>query len=207
MISKVLELSEVRKSFDGGKVKVLNDISFAVKEGEFVAIEGKSGAGKSTLLKVIAGFLSIDGGRIERKYNGNCGFIFQDFFMDESLNVAENIMLPGMIAGMSKRSREARLGELLKGDSGDIGGILLRKTNSISGGQLQRVAIMRAIFCAPKLILADEATSNLDDENAVLFLTTLRKLCDNGMSLIIATHDARVKSFADRIIKIENGRI
>ena len=141
MISKVLELSEVRKSFDGGKVKVLNDISFVVKEGEFVAIEGKSGAGKSTLLKVIAGFLSIDGGRIERKYNGNCGFIFQDFFMDESLNVAENIMLPGMIAGMSKRSREARLGELLKGDSGDIGGILLRKTNSISGGQLQRVAI------------------------------------------------------------------
>lgn len=76
MISKVLELSEVRKSFDGGKVKVLNDISFVVKEGEFVAIEGKSGAGKSTLLKVIAGFLSIDGGRIERKYNGNCGFIF-----------------------------------------------------------------------------------------------------------------------------------
>lgn len=127
--------------------------------------------------------------------------------MDESLNVAENIMLPGMIAGMSKKSREARLSELLKGDSGDIGGILLRKTNSISGGQLQRVAIMRAIFCAPKLILADEAISNLDDENAVLFLTTLRKLCDNGMSLIIATHDARVESFADRIIKIENGRI
>lgn len=217
-ILKVEHLSKVYGS-DENKVMALNDVSFSVQKGEFVAIIGPSGSGKSTLLHILGGVDRPTGGKVfmngQDVYQQNeeqlaifrrrqVGLIYQFYNLIPILNVTENMTLPIQMDG--RKVDQEHLDELL-----DILGLRGREKNlpnQLSGGQQQRVSIGRALMSSPAVVLADEPTGNLDSKNSqeiVELLKTSNK--KYNQTLIVITHDEQIALQADRILAIEDGRI
>jgi putative ABC transport system ATP-binding protein len=193
-----LELVNVNKEY--GATKVLNDINLTVKDGEFITIKGKSGAGKTTLLKIMGLLEHPDKGEVrlfgnntrelsdETKSNvrlHNMGFVFQSYNLIPSLTVLENIELPLALAGTKKQERKQRAHELL--EYFNLTTLATRFPANLSGGEKQRIAIIRALANKPKIILADEPTSSLDDDNSNLVTELLSDINKQRKVVIILT--------------------
>ncbi|WP_210617601.1 ABC transporter ATP-binding protein [Mammaliicoccus lentus] len=218
-----LVVEHVTKSFGekDAKTQVLNDINFTANKGELIVLNGASGSGKSTLLSIIGGLLDKSSGDItlddlsyvdlsDKKLTdmrlNQIGFIFQSSHLIPYLNVTDQLMYVGQMAGMSKNEAKKRAEKLLI----DIGleHRLKSYPNELSGGEKQRVAIMRAWMNEPKLILADEPTASLDSNRAIEVVKMIRDNVKNNKSIgIMITHDERIFEFADKVIKLSDGKI
>lgn len=203
------------------RVQALRGIDLDVRTGELMMLVGPSGCGKTTLISVIAGILDQSAGECtvfghnfkamrqgeKTKYRGETiGFVFQAFNLLPTLTAAENAAVPLLIAGVArKRAIEQARDMLARVGLGDRGHSL---PNQLSGGQQQRVAIARALVHGPKLIVCDEPTSALDHETGHKVMELLREVAlGEDRALVIVTHDARIFDFADRIAKMDDGRI
>lgn len=214
-----VSLSNVRKRYDGDVV-ALDGVSLDVAPGELVALLGPSGCGKSTLLNLVgcidlpdSGEVRIDGQitsdlddqALTRLRRERIGTIFQFFNLLPTLSIAENVALPLLLLGCSRAEREERVHAIL-----DTVGIA-EKTGSlpstVSGGQLQRAAIARAVVHRPAIVLADEPTGNLDSRNGERVLELLRALASTGQAILMATHSPEAAAVADRRIHMRDGRI
>ena len=222
-MEKILKVKNVEKYY-GTKTslaKAINDISFEVEKGEFVAIMGASGSGKTTLLncistidKVTAGEIYVDGENIT-KLKGNklnkfrrdkLGFIFQDFNLLDTLTSYENIALSLSIQNVNSKEIDDRVKKVAR--ELDIEKILNKYPYELSGGQKQRVASARAIVTNPKLILADEPTGALDSKSSKMLLEKFKFLNKElSATILMVTHDAFTASYADRVIFIKDGKI
>lgn len=212
-LSKVFRTDEVETT-------ALNEVSFHVKKGEFVAIMGPSGCGKSTLLNILGLLDNPSGGSYffnETEVSGlnerqraklrkrNIGFVFQSFNLIDELNVHENVELPLIYLGMPASQRKKRVDEVLEKMQ-----IIHRKKHfpmQLSGGQQQRVAVARAVVANPHLILADEPTGNLDSANGEEVMNLLESLNGEGTTIIIVTHSQRDAEYAQRIVRLFDGQI
>lgn len=203
------------------EVKALDNVSYEFKPGKLYAIMGHSGSGKSTLISILGLIETLTSGRItinnkdisklkddelanlRMKY---IGFVFQDFYLDEHLKAYENVLLPMLInKEIKKANRKEKALKLLT----DLG--LNERINhypkELSGGECQRVAIARSLANDPKIILADEPTGNLDEENEKLVFETLNDLAKKGKCVIVVTHSEEIKKYADEILKITKGKL
>ena len=210
--------SSLKKSEED--VKVLKGLNFAVEEGEFVGIMGKSGCGKTTLLKVLGmidkqtggtvRFMEEDvseiyGDRLADVRRKQIGFIFQDFYLMDSLSVEENIMLP-MILGREKESVMTKAAQEYA-EKFLISHLGKKNPYELSGGEKQRVAICRALINDPDLVLADEPTGALDSHTSREVLDFLQKLNDEGNTIVLITHDNSIAQEAKRVVRVADGRI
>ena len=222
-MKNILEVKNIEKYY-GSKsnlTKAVDNISFNIKQKEFVGIMGASGSGKTTLLncistidKATSGHIIIDGEDIT-KLRGNklnkfrrekLGFIFQDFNLLDTLTAYENIAISLTIKKVNAHEIDKRVKEIAK--KLDITEILNKYPYQVSGGQKQRIASARAIITNPQLILADEPTGALDSKSAKQLLETFEKLNQNlNATILMVTHDAFTASYADRIIFIKDGKI
>ena len=212
----IIEVSGVNKKYDN-KI-VLNNISFLVSRGEFISILGPSGSGKTTLLSIIAGLEKPDAGRIAilgkdlsqlsneelgRLRNKHIGFVFQNYNLIPFLSVVENIIIPQVISGINVDIAVNKAVDLLR----KVG--LEDKADSfprqLSSGEQQRVAFCRAIINDPDIILADEPTANLDEENAKIIFNLLRSSSLRNKSVILATHDFNLARETDKIYRLVDG--
>lgn len=215
----MITVTNIHKSY--GKVEVLKGINLTIDKGEIVSIVGKSGAGKTTLLQIIGTLLSADTGTVEinntkvselkekkiaRFRNLNLGFVFQSHQLLPEFTAIENIMIPGLIAGKSRKQLEQRANDLLAflnmtHRSG-------HKPKEMSGGEQQRIAVARALINEPQVILADEPSGNLDTQNKEelhhLFFS-LRK--EFNQTFVIVTHDMSLAKLSDRTITMQDGLI
>ena len=219
----VIELDNVKREFlvGGETVHALRGVSFKIYEGEFVTIMGKSGSGKSTLLNQLgcldtpsSGEYYLDGvsvrtmSRSERAVlrNRKIGFIFQNYNLLPKTTSIENVELPLMYnPGVSAQERHDRAVTALKAVG--LGDRLYHKSNQMSGGQMQRVAIARALVNNPAVILADEATGNLDTRTSFEILVLFQKLHDEGRTIIFVTHNPDIANYSSRNIELRDGHI
>ena len=208
------------KEYDGG-VHALRGVGVEVADAEFVAVTGPSGCGKSTLLNLLGGLDRPTRGEIElagRRVDGysearwalvrrnEIGFVFQFFNLIANLSVADNVELPGLLAGLSSKEARTRRQELL--DSLGIAEHADSAPGHLSGGQQQRVAIARALINRPRVLLADEPTGNLDSASARDVMALLRAAHDErGQTIVLVTHDARVAARADRVLAMRDGEV
>jgi putative ABC transport system ATP-binding protein len=214
-----IAVDHVRKSFEGGRVRALEDVSFRVEPGEFVALTGPSGCGKSTLLNLIgaldrpdSGTIVVDGRPLESlddaaEYRAaTVGFVFQFHDLIPTLTAAENVQLPLLGRGRGRREREARAQELLR-EVGIEARAHARPT-VLSGGERQRVALARALANGPRLLLADEPTGSLDAETGAHVLELVQRLRErHGMTVVLVTNDEDVARLADRNLRLRDGLI
>ena len=219
----VIELQNVKRNFIVGEetVHALKGVSFKIYEGEFVTIMGKSGSGKSTLLNQLgcldtptSGEYYLDGNSVrtmsksERAVlrNRKIGFIFQNYNLLPKTTSVENVELPLMYnSGVSAKERHERAVEALTAVG--LGDRLNHKSNQMSGGQMQRVAIARALVNNPAVILADEATGNLDTRTSFEILVLFQKLHAEGRTIIFVTHNPDIASYSSRNIELRDGHI
>lgn len=216
---ELLKVTKLTKTY--GKTIVLHGINLEVKAGEFLAIVGPSGSGKSTLLHILGCVEQADSGELEicgkniRKQKSaelamlrsrELGFVFQFFYFQPHLTINKNLEIPMMPLRVKNQERKERIQEVAQ-----LVGIddkLEQKPNKLSGGQLQRAAIARAIINHPKIILADEPTGNLDRENTKHIMELLLRIKkEQNTALIIVTHDESVAAMADRVVRMEDGRL
>jgi putative ABC transport system ATP-binding protein len=209
-------VEHVRKSFEGGRIRALEDVSLQVEPGELVALTGPSGCGKSTLLNLIgaldrpdAGEIHVDGldvGRLEdpSRYRAETvGFVFQFHNLMTTLTALENVQVP-MLGRRSRGARELRARELLAEVGLDERATAYPPT--LSGGERQRVAIARALANEPRVLLADEPTGALDSDTGAQILDLIRGVRDeHGMTVLLVTNDDGVAAQADRILRIRDG--
>lgn len=217
----ILDVHNLSKIYEGKvSTQALNHIRFSVEKGEFVGIMGPSGSGKTTLLNTIAtidqptsGQILINGqdpnllSRQEKALfrRHELGFVFQHFNLLDTLTVEENIVLPLTLAGARVPEMESRLQEVAS--MLDIKHLLQKRTYEISGGQMQRTAIARAMIHRPALILADEPTGNLDSKASGEVMNMLTEVNqEEGATVLMVTHDAVAASFCNRVIFIKDGR-
>lgn len=217
--ASLLQAHNLTKAYNG--VLVLNSVSLEVRAGEFLAIIGPSGSGKSTLLHILGCVEQADAGEVEvcgvqvrqqspanlaQLRNRDLGFVFQSFYFQPHLSIAKNLEVPMMPLRTKNSERQARIQRVAK--LVGISNKLKEKPNKLSGGQLQRAAIARAIINQPKLILADEPTGNLDRENTNRVMKLLLQIKQHqNTALIIVTHDETVARMADRVVRMEDGRL
>lgn len=219
----VLIAEQVQKTYQGGEAPVaaVRGISLKLEAGEFVALMGPSGCGKSTLLHLCgamerptAGRLAIDGrdlsqlndDQLTRLRRERLGFVFQFFNLLPTLTVLENIALPLQLAGVAARQAEARAQALA--ERVGLSQRLRHYPQQLSGGEMQRAAIARAILHQPALLIADEPTGNLDSENGARVLALLDELNrELGVTLLLATHSPEVAAAAQRIVQMRDGLI
>ena len=219
----VLELKQICKSFRQGsqKLDVLTGVDLEIKSGEIVALIGPSGSGKSTLLQ-IAGLLETPSSGEIYLNRQNCsklgdglrtllrrdflGFVYQYHNLLPDFSAEENVMLPQLIAGRKAKAARERAAWLL--ERLNLGSRLKHRPAEMSGGEQQRVAIARALANAPKLLLADEPTGNLDPKTSdVVFAELLNIVKETGLSALIATHNMELASAMDRKVRLEDGRL
>ncbi|MCS6834422.1 MAG: ABC transporter ATP-binding protein [Anaerolineae bacterium] len=201
-------------------VRVLHGIDLDVPRGQFLAIMGTSGSGKSTLLYQLGGLDRPSSGRImvhgrrldalnsaelARLRRDEIGFIFQSANLIPTLSAWENVALPGIFAGIDADERQWRAVRLLKGL--DMGDRVEHRPSQLSGGQQQRVAIARALFNNPPILMADEPTAALDSKTSAIVFQWLRRLADQGRTVIVVSHDEDVMDYADRIVRLRDGRM
>ena len=218
----VFELKSIYKDYMQGKeaVPVLKDISMSVDEGEYVAIMGPSGSGKSTLMNIIGcldkqtkGFFIFDktdimgcsDKELSEIRNNKIGFVFQNFNLLPRQSALENVELPLLYAGVSKKERRARAIEALK--RVDLEDRMDFKPTQLSGGQKQRVAIARAIVNKPRLLLADEPTGALDTKSGDQVMEIFRELNEEGVTVVMITHEPDIAKCAKRIMYIRDGQL
>ena len=221
----VLEVENLKKiyrpRFGGNQVQALSKVTFSVEEGEYVAIMGESGSGKTTLLNMLAaldkpteGEVYLDGkplSAIREKdlskfRRDHLGFVFQDFYLMDSLSVQENMMLP-MILDKKEAKACMETSEKFAGTFG-IAKLLDKHPYELSGGEKQRVAICRALINNPDVILADEPTGNLDSKSGKVVVDALKEINENmGKTIIMVTHDPQMASHCKRIIFLKDGVI
>ena len=215
----MIKAQNIHKSY--GELEVLKGISLSVERGEVVSIVGQSGAGKTTLLQILgtlsamdSGSLSIDGKEVSTLgdnaladfRNRHIGFVFQFHHLLPEFTALENVMLPALIAGRSKREAEQEAANLLK--MMNLADRTTHKPSALSGGEQQRVAIARAIVNHPALLLADEPSGNLDSKNRDEIHSLFFRLREElGQTTIIVTHDEGLASMADRKITMRDGEI
>lgn len=218
---EVIKCKDITKTFKIGdtEVDILKGVTISIDQGAFVAIVGESGSGKSTFLNVLGGLMSCDTGEmvindnnIEKlSENGlalfrreNMGFIFQTYNLMPQLSALENVEMPLIFSGVSKKERIKRAKEML--ERVGLGDRMEHKPSELSGGQQQRVSIARALINNPKVILADEPTGNLDSKTTLEILNLLKSLNEKyNMTFVVVTHSHVVYDYADRIIKMEDG--
>ena len=218
----MIEVNNLQKIFRTEEVETwaLNDVSFNVADGEFVAIMGPSGCGKSTLLNILGlldnptkGSYKLQGvevANLDENHHtdlrkGVIGFVFQSFNLIDELNVRENIELPLLYMGVPAKERRRRAEEVM--ERMNISHREKHFPNQLSGGQQQRVAIARAVIAGPKLILADEPTGNLDSVNGQEVMNLLKELNQQGTTIVMVTHSRNDASYANRIINLFDGSI
>ena len=223
MKKPIIELSDVRREFIVGDetVRALRSISFTIHENEFVTIMGSSGSGKSTLLNLLgcldtptSGEYRLDGIPV-RKMSKNqragmrmrkIGFVFQSYNLLPKTTAVENVELPLMYnSKVGSSERRKRAVEAL--EAVGLGDRLMHKSNQMSGGQMQRVAIARALVNNPSVILADEATGNLDTRTSFEILTLFQQLHKEGRTIIFVTHNPEIAQYSTRNIVLKDGKI
>jgi putative ABC transport system ATP-binding protein len=215
----VISATDLNKSF--GTLKVVRDVNFNIKKGEFVSIVGKSGSGKTTLLSLLSGLERPSSGRVT--LNGReitessenelalirremVGFIFQSFHLIPTLSAWENVALPLFPVKMTTEQRRERAMELLR--QMEMENRSDHRPATLSGGEKQRVAIARALVNSPKVVFADEPTGNLDSATTGAIMDILKHLhVDNGLSLVMVTHDLDMAGSSDRIVRMQDGEI
>ena len=204
-----------------GVLEVLREINLSVYAGEIVAIVGRSGAGKSTLLHVLGGLDAPSEGRVllagkdlyrmsdtsrSRQRACTLGFVFQAYYLLPEFTALENVLLAGLIAGMSESAATERASALLCGMG--LGSRLDHRPAELSGGESQRVGIARALVNKPAIVFADEPTGNLDRQGAEGVLEEMSRIVrQDGGSLVLVTHDPQVSAVADRVLTMDDGRI
>lgn len=220
----LLEVNNIKKTyttrFGGHPVQALENITFSVEEGEYVAIMGESGSGKTTLLNIIA---TLDrptsgeillGGRsltqisdrtVSAFRRDNLGFVFQDFNLLDTFSVRDNILLPLVLAGMHHKKMEDRL-QRIAGRL-EIEKLLDKFPYEISGGQKQRTAVARALITSPQMILADEPTGALDSRSAEGLLRLFGEINAMGQTILMVTHSVKAASHAGRVLFLRDGEI
>jgi putative ABC transport system ATP-binding protein len=221
-MTPVLEARGLAKTYDtgGAEVLALRGVDLAIEPGEFVAIMGPSGCGKSTLLNLLAGLdrptageVWLDGQRIDRLSEAELarlrrrkiGFVFQFFNLLPALSAVENVELPLLLVGRRRKDARRAANELM-GELG-VGDRWAAAPAQLSGGQQQRVALARALANSPDIVLGDEPTGNLDSAAARDVLGLLRAARDQGQTLLLVTHDARVAAAADRVVALSDGLV
>jgi putative ABC transport system ATP-binding protein len=218
----VIRLDNVSRVFQvgGEDVHALDRVNLVVEKGEYLSIMGPSGSGKSTLLNILGlldrpdeGTYRIDGrdttgladGRQAAIRRHRIGFIFQFFHLVPRLTAADNVGLPLVLAGIPPRERRERVNRAL--ERFGISGRARHRPDQLSGGQRQRVAIARAVIMNPAVILADEPTGNLDRASGEEIIRAIESLGDEGMTVLIVTHDPQIGKRAHRSIRMVDGRI
>lgn len=222
-MKKIIELTDIKRNFQVGEetVHALRGISFTINEGEFVTIMGTSGSGKSTLLNTLgcldtpnSGEYLLDGipvrtmSKNERAIlrNRKIGFVFQSYNLLAKTTAIENVELPLMYnAAINATERKNRAVEALKAVG--LGDRLMHKSNQMSGGQMQRVAIARALVNNPAVILADEATGNLDSRTSFEILVLFQQLHKEGRTIIFVTHNPEIAQYSSRNIVLRDGQV
>ncbi len=222
MSGSIISLNEIRKSYYLGKqeLKVLKGITLDISKNEYVALMGPSGSGKSTLMNILgcldsptSGKYILNGQDVSKMEddaladvrNKEIGFVFQQFNLLPRLTAAENVALPLIYNGTSKKERTERALEMLKRVGLDDRSH--HKPNELSGGQNQRVAIARALVNNPSIILADEPTGNLDSRTSVEIMNIFGKIQSEGNTVVLVTHEEDIAHFAHRIIRLRDGII
>lgn len=214
---KAIEVRDLRKSFDSGRIRALNGVNLEVDGGEFISIMGPSGSGKSTLLNMIgaldvpdSGTIRVAGRDLSRERDlsrlraEEIGFVFQLHNLIPNLTALENVEIP--MFAVKHENMEERAMELL--EYVDLADKAHRKPTELSGGERQRVAIARALANDPSIILADEPTGSLDSRTSQRVLRKLRELQeDEGVTLVVVTHEPDVAAMASRTIRILDGVI
>jgi putative ABC transport system ATP-binding protein len=218
----IIDMQAITKVYDTGKIQVeaLRGIDLRVKKGEFVAIVGPSGSGKSTLLNLLGCLDTPTGGEyrlsgeavagLDRDHladirNRRVGFVFQNFNLLPQLSALENVEMPMLFGGVSRRERKRRARERL--DAVGLGDRVEHKPTELSGGQMQRVAIARALAMEPDIVLADEPTGNLDTGSGSDVMGALQELWKGGSTLVVVTHDKALAQRANRVIEIRDGKV
>jgi len=219
----VIRLRDVHKAYGAGagRTPVLRGVSLDVRAGEVVALVGQSGSGKSTLLNIIGGLDQADRGEVSvlgvnygeagdgelaRLRNRRLGFVFQAFNLLDHIDCLGNVILPASFSDEARGQERGRGMEALRRVG--MADLAHRKPSELSGGQKQRVAIARALFSQPTLLLCDEPTGNLDTETGREVIELFGDINQrDGVTLLIVTHEERVSSAAQRVIRIEDGRI
>jgi putative ABC transport system ATP-binding protein len=216
----LIELKSVSKDYRTGDetLHALAGVNFTVHPGEFIAIIGPSGSGKSTLANIIGGLDRPDAGTVlvegqdlakasdkdlSAYRNQHIGFVFQAFNLQATYTALENVELPLMLAGMSKKDRRTRAEDCLRAVG--LGERMKHKPTELSGGQRQRVSIARALAGKPSIIIADEPTGNLDSAKGHEIMDLLENLHKEGITLIVITHDLELARRAGRVITIKDG--
>ncbi len=213
-LNKVFQLGEQH-------IRPLDDVSLSIERGQFTAIMGPSGSGKSTLLYLLGGLdkptsgaIVVAGQRLDQMSSEELatfrqrtvGFVFQQFFLVPTMTALENVALPGIFAGIPRDERENRAARILT--MLGMGDRLENRPSQLSGGQMQRVAIGRALFNNPPIIMADEPTGQLDSKTGTLVIEMLKALVvQRGKTVIFVTHEQGVAAYADRILHLMDGRV
>lgn len=218
----MINLSHIYKYYETGETKltILDDINFSIESGEFVAIMGPSGSGKSTLINLL-GFIDrnfegqyLFNGReityfkddeLSEIRNRSVGFVFQNFSLIENLTVAENVELPLLYSGAKHNETQKKVKHAL--ERVGLADKLNQLPKQLSGGQQQRVAIARALINQPNFIIADEPTGALDTHTTEDIMQLFKQLNDEGVTIILVTHDPETVSYCDRLLKIRDGKM
>lgn len=219
----VVEIKDLTKIYKLGKTKVnaLNGVDFQVRQGEMVALVGSSGSGKSTLLHMIGGLDSptsgsvvVDGVNLKKMRDGKLsnyrgrkiGFVFQSFYLQPFLNVRDNIEVPAMFARTKRSARHEQSDKLA--EAVGLTDRLKHYSKELSGGQIQRTSIARALMNQPKILLADEPTGNLDRTNALAIFDLFDQVRrDFNTTVIVVTHDEGLASRMDRVVRLSDGKV
>jgi putative ABC transport system ATP-binding protein len=221
-MEEVIHLENITRHYKVGTVvvKALQGVTISVKRNEFVALMGPSGSGKSTLMNLIgcldtptSGKYTLNGQDVSGMNdneladirNKEIGFVFQTFNLLPRATALENVSLPQVYAGISKKAREQRAIEVL--EQVDLTNRMDHRPNELSGGQRQRVAVARALVNSPSILLADEPTGNLDSKTSIEIMGLLEKLHENGNTIILVTHEEDIAKHAHRIIRLIDGKI
>lgn len=218
----MIELKKVSRTYDlnSQPVHALKEVSLKILDGEFVAIMGTSGSGKSTLMNLIgcldkpsSGSYSLDDLEVQNYdddalaevRNKKIGFVFQQFNLLPKMTALENVMLPLVYSGIESSQRHEKAINYLK--LVGLGDRIDHRPNELSGGQQQRVSIARALVNEPHILLADEPTGALDSKTSSEIMILLSEMHDNGLTVILVTHDNEVASYAKRVIRLKDGSI